>query len=360
MADWKKRFSSSYRFMRVSRATGAEVERLRNIRTGGTLEFNQDSSYETGTIDYTGELSIGADLIRVYLDAEFPDGVVSEALGTFLVSAPKRDKVGSVATGSARLSGRLREVAEDEFDGPITVPAGTNVVEYAAGLLRAAGLEVVADPSGYTLSAPWVLGLDDSGGGMAKRLGSVNRLLDVAGFSPARCDGMGRVILSRYVEPKDRAVSLTMEEGWSARFENSVVDERDIDDVANVVHAVYETAEETIIGTAVDADPESPFSTVSRGWRKAVSYSFSDLPDGDTATERQAAANSKAEELLRTQASSIRRVTATHVYAPVSIGDAVDVVWPSAQIEGKFAIRKRTLTLVGGCPMELEVRRYER
>ena len=60
MADWKKRFSSSYRFMRVSRATGDEVERLRNIRTGGTLEFNQDSDYETGTIDYTGELSLGA------------------------------------------------------------------------------------------------------------------------------------------------------------------------------------------------------------------------------------------------------------------------------------------------------------
>ena len=108
MADWKKRFSSSYRFMRVSRATGAEVERLRNIRTGGTLEFNQDSDYETGTIDYTGELSLGADLLRVYLDAEFQDGTSeSVALGTFIVSAPRRDKVGGVATGSARLSGCL-------------------------------------------------------------------------------------------------------------------------------------------------------------------------------------------------------------------------------------------------------------
>jgi hypothetical protein len=217
--------------MRVSRATGAEVERLRNIRTGGTLEFNQDSDYETGTIDYTGELSLGADLLRVYLDAAFQDGTSeSIALGTFIVSAPKRDKVGTVATGSARLSGRLREVAEDEFDGPITVPAGTNAVSYAVGLLRSAGLEVVADPSDFKLSSTWALGLDDSGGGMSKRLGAVNRLLDLAGFSPARCDGMGRVILSRYVEPADRPVALTLEEGASARFENSAVDERDIAD----------------------------------------------------------------------------------------------------------------------------------
>lgn len=36
------------------------------------------------------------------------------------------------------------------------------------------------------------------------------------------------------------------------------------------------------------------------------------------------------------------------------------VDWASAGIGGKFAVRTATLTLVGGCPIEMEVKRYER
>ena len=79
MADWGKPFLTSFRFMRVDRASGNEVERITNIKNGGCIERNQDKDYTTGQVDYSGALDIGADLLRVYLDADFGGASVSEA-----------------------------------------------------------------------------------------------------------------------------------------------------------------------------------------------------------------------------------------------------------------------------------------
>ena len=213
MPDWKKRFAASYRFMRVDRKTGLDVERLRNIRNGGSIERNQDTSYETGKIDYLGTLDLGSDLLRIYLDATFPDDTtVSEPLGTFVVSTPKRST--GYNSSEADLSGRLSEVAEDEFDAPRSLAAGSNAVGEAAKLLREVGLEVIADPSDFTLTTTWVIGAIGNGeSNYATRLKAVNALLDAAGFSSASCDPMGRVLLRRYVEPDKRAPAMVMEEG---------------------------------------------------------------------------------------------------------------------------------------------------
>lgn len=361
MADWGKPFLTSFRFMRVDRASGNEVERITNIKNGGCIERNQDKDYTTGQVDYSGALDIGADLLRVYLDADFGGASVSEALGTFVVSAPKRTRRGVNSTGTAGLSGRLSEVAEDEFDAPFTVAAGTVVVPYVVKLLKAAGFaDVIADGSDYKLAQDWTLGIDSGDMRLSKRLAACNALLDVAGFRAVDEDAYGRPVLRRYREPQDRPVSMTLREGSGARFINEVVDELDRSGVANVVHCDYETQDAFYRGTAIDSDPSSPYSTVSRGWRKTATYGYSDLPDGSTDAERQRNADAKANEMLRTQQSAIRRVTVKRTYAPIACGDAVMVDWASAGISGKFAVRTATLTLVGGCPIEMEVKRYER
>ena len=171
MADWSKRFSSSYRYVRVDRASGVELGRITNIKNGGSIERNQDKSYTTGEVDYSGSLDIGSDLLRVYLDADFGGETASEPLGTFVVAAPKRTRCGAQSTGQADLSGRLSEVAEDEFDAPFTVPAGTKVVPYVVKMLNQAGFkDVVADESDYAISQDWTLGLDSGDDKLSKRL----------------------------------------------------------------------------------------------------------------------------------------------------------------------------------------------
>ncbi len=361
MADWSRRFSTSFRFVRVDRLTGLEGAAVTNVRNGWTYEYNQDKDHSTGSLDFAGALDLGSDLLRCYLVADFGDETATEALWTAVVSVPKRTRKGALSTGQADLAGRLSEVAEDEFDAPFTVPAGTNAVAYAAGLLEEAGFsEVIADESDYVTSTDWTLGLDAGDSKLAKRLSAVNALLSAAGFASAREDAYGRPVLRRYVEPADKPVRATLREGAGARFLDEATDELDRSGVANVVHADYETEEAFFRGVAVDSDPDSPYSTVSRGWRKAATYSFDDLPAGSTDAERQAAADAKAAELLRTQQSAIRRLSVTSVYMPVSDGDAVEVDWPGAQAQGKFVVRVKTVRGEAACPLELELRRYER
>lgn len=47
--------------------------------------------------------------------------------------------------------------------------------------------------------------------------------------------------------------------------------------------------DKVVIGEAYDTDPDSPLSTVSRGRVITQSYTYNDLPDGKTDSERQGA-----------------------------------------------------------------------
>lgn len=356
MADWTKPFEASYRFMRVSRSTGYETEQLEGIR-GGTLTINQDTAtFESASVDTAEFFDLGADLVRGYLDAAFEDGTTeSVRLGTWLASIPSREVDGESESCTAYLDGRLVELQQDSFDAPIVIPSGENIVGYAEGIATAIGLDVSATSSGATLGSEWVFGLDsDSDGSGGSKLDAVNALLSMAGYSSASTDEMGRVVMAPYVDPSRRNPVWTFAEGESATFLARATEERDSRDVANVVLAIFETDSSTIVGEAIDDDPQSPYSTVSLGRRKVAKYIYN-----DTAT--QSAANAKAEELLATNQATIRRVTLQHVYCPARVGDVVRVEWPSAGIDGSYVIRTQQVEIgSAGCLTTSELRAFER
>ena len=356
MADWTRPFTASYRLMRVSRSTLMEVETIRNaVLQGSTITRNVDTAdYESASLKIVGDVKVGSDLLRVWLDATFDDGSSeSVALGTFGVATPRRDVADNLTEWEARLSGRLAEVAEDEYERPVTIPAGSNAVEEASAILQGCGIEVIADESDWTLTSDWIVGLGDSDDSPADKLSVVNKLLSLAGFASAITDGMGRAVLRRYRDPADRNPSHVFAEGANARFLANAEEERDRSDVANVVVVTYSTQDAETIGVAYDDDPRSPYSTATLGRRKVKRYSYQ---DGAT----QAQADAKAAELLRTQQSVIHRVTLSHVYAPVTCTDVVGVEWPTAGISDTFAIRTQSIQLGAGCLTKSELRRFER
>lgn len=354
--DWTKPFTAAYRLVRVSRSTLLELGTLPNaVLAGSTITRNVDTAdFESATVKLVGDIDIGADLVRVYLDATADDGTTeSVALGTFSVATPKRDVTGPLSEWQAKLVGRLADVGEDEYERPVTIPAGTNAVQEAASIFLGCGMEVVADESDWELTSDWVVGMGGGADEPTDKLGVANKLLDLAGFSSAITDGMGRAVLRRYRDPADRNPSYTFAEGPLARFLTQAEDERDVTDVANVVVVVYSTQDEDTIGTAYDDDPRSHYSTATLGRRKVKRYEYQ---DGAT----QAQADAKAAELLKTQQSVIRRVTLSHVYAPVTCTDVVGVEWPTAGISDTFAIRTQSIQLGAGCLTKSELRRFER
>lgn len=284
---WLEPFSAKYRFVRVDLSTGLEGAELPNI-TGGSVERNQDTAiFEQGSVDYVGALDMGTDLLRVYLEASSPwtgEGR-TEALGTFYVSTPKVSADGAVTTGRADVYGRLRALAKDDFDGPYVIPAGTNMVDAARKIAESCGLEVVADECDAVLTSTWVFGISTTSSDEDRadsKLAAVNRLLDAAGFLAAHTDPYGRVLFRRYVEPDQRPIVFDYIEGPDCRITLGLDYEHDTFSVANVIHVDFSSQDISVRGTAVDDDPDSPYSTVSTGRRETARYDLSDLPTSVT------------------------------------------------------------------------------
>ena len=255
---WLASFRSSYRYIRVSRATGLETGAIESF-TGGSISRNQDTdTYESASLDYVGRLDVGNDFVRIYLDAEDPISGTSRTvcLGTFECSTPSRTVSGEVATGIATLYGRLHDLAKDDFDEPYTVPAGANAVSAAKAIAEGCGLEVVAEPSDYTLSTAWVFGIAATADAPDNKLGAVNRLLSAAGFRRASTDAYGRVLFRRYLEPAARPIDHTFSEGEDCRVLPDLTDEQDDFDAVNVVHVDFTPQGESVRGTASDDSPQ--------------------------------------------------------------------------------------------------------
>ena len=356
MADWHEPFEAAYRFMRVSRLTGYETEQLDGI-ISGTLQLNQDTAtFETADLVVTHRIDLGADLIRGYLDATWEDGSEeSVCLGTWLCSVPSRHINGVLEDGVAVLDGRLKELAQDKFEAPVVVAAGENAISYAVGIAQGARLACSATPSDSTLTTDWTFGLQASGeGDGGSKLKAVNALLALAGYGSASTDRMGNVVMAPYVDPAQRTPVWTFEEGVNAIYLEEADEEYDTSDVKNVMQAIYEDSESTVIGEAVDDDPMSPYSTVSIGRRNVGDKTYH-------GTVTQAEADAKAAELLKTNQSVIHRVKLEHVHCPATVGDVVRLKWPSAGIDATFAIRTQTVKLgSAGCMTTSELRRFVR
>lgn len=366
MARWDNRIvGTSYRFVRVDRSTGEEVCEIRALR-GGSISRNDDTRIkESAEVGIVGDADFGPDLVRVYMGAEWPGETASVVLGTFLPSIPGRSVNQLYSTGTLHMSGRLQELLDDQFGSPVTVGKGEVAVERAAEVIEGAGLEVVAEESDYrvTENRYYGVGADQNNSQVGStKLDMVNDLLDLAGFRAAYTDPMGRVILEKYRDPDEIAPSWSFVEGPSAKFEWSMTEEKDSSSTANHVVVVYGPNEdgERYIGEAWDRDPESPLSTVSRGRTITKSYSYTDMPPGSSAEERQKYANDRAGSLLSTAQSVIWRVNMRHAYAPIAVNDTAELRYQSGGIDGKFQVRAMRLALSGGCPTETELRRFRR
>ncbi len=347
MVDWTRSFVSSYYLMRVSRETGYELGVVDGVELGGSLERNQDTSVkDTGTLSVVEDLDVGPDLLRVYLRARFEDGtIVNEALGTYLPSVTSR-KVGGVASPrSVSLSGRLQELADDQFEGTYSLPAGSDPVAAAIEIVSGVGLPVRADShDSYVTSDVWTF--DD--GSDPSKLACVNQLLDLAGFSSAETDALGVVTLRRYRSPSERAPSWSLVEGRGSRFLREVTDEVDASSVANVVKAVFSDGESVTVGIAEDHDGAYGISALGRRVTKRYDYS-------QAATQSEA--DAKARQLLEEQ-RAVRKLLLSTIHCPLDVGDTTTLSYPSQGISGTFAVRKITTELGAGCLETMEVRDF--
>lgn len=369
-ASWNDLASTSYRFMRVSRKTGYETEEIPCLK-GGTVTRNDDTRIkESATATMVEEYDFGPDFVRIYIDGVTHDGSkLTDCLGTFLPVTPSRTINGPVSQYSLQMYGRLQELLDDQFPSPYTVASGSNAVAAVKKICEDSGLTVVVvgTPT-YTVTDSRYYGVgatqQNSEVGDTK-LDAINDLLDLANYRSANTDVYGRIVLEPYYDADNIAASATFAPGASSstvRFERSMEYEADYTSTANHVVVRYSSTEKnkTIAAEAWDKSETSPYSTVNRGRTITSSYTYEELPPGNSDAEMQKYANNRAKTLLATAQSVIKRITFSCPYVRLGINDTVNFSYPAGNVSGKFQVRTMTLSLKGGCPTEIEARRYTR
>ena len=341
MIDWHSAMEQSFEFYVVDEATWKDKFLLDNITS---CTINRELSTETlgsATIDSTEALD--ECYIRAYLVA-IQNGIKSKVpLGTFLAQTPAIKYDGKGTSVSMDAYTPLIELKGNSPPIGYTLLKEQTIMDVASRLceenLRAPVVPIATDD---TLNSNFTSNLSDTWMSFLRDLISMAK-------HQLGLDEMGRVIFEPVADTR------SLRPVWIYNDDNSSIlypkfsDERDLYDIPNVVEVVYSTGIGKRTSRIVNDDPNSPVSTVSRGWEKLyrdTNPNFSGIPS-------QADLDAYAKQLLRNLSSLDHTITYTHGYCPVRIGDCVIINYTRMGLVNiKAKVISQSIACKTGCPVE--------
>lgn len=340
MTDWTSSMQRTYEYYVVDPGTWKDTKKLDNVKS---CTITRDSDTETlgsATIDVTE--SLGECYIRVYL-ITIQNGVTEKhPLGTFLVQTPSSSFDGKVRAVSMDAYTPLLELKENPPPLGYSVLKGENVMRRAYQLCREhARAPVVEAPCEESLNYDFVANTNDTW------LTFVGDLIANAKYSFA-LDELGRILFS----PKQDTASLqpvwTYDDGNSSILYSDITMDHDLYGIPNVVEIVYSNGNDVYHARAVNDDPNSPISTVSRG--REIIHRITNPSLAGIPTPRQV--EEYANQALRELSSLEYTVSYSHGYCPTRIGDCVRLNYSRAGITD---IKARVISQSITCDTECKV-----
>ena len=161
-------------------------------------------------------------------------------------------------------------------------------------------------------------------------------------------DEIGRVL---FVPDQDTA---SLQPVWTYDDSNSSILypdltlNHDMYGIPNVVEVIYSNGYDCYYHRAVNDDSNSPTSTVSRG--REILYRVTDPELAGNPTESEI--KDYAEKLLREMSTLEFKVTYTHGYCPVRVGDCVRLDNTKANLKNvKAKVISQSVKCEPGCPV---------
>lgn len=352
MADYStNRSAEKFIFKRVSWSTWAEVGAYDQF-TGGSIDYGAYSQLKvSAALDYTGEAPDTTDLVRVYYQFTDDAGETAEhALGTFLVGYTTESLQsggdGLLSSGSVTGYSVLKALSDRLCGLPLTIPAQTDPIQYAAALVASQGLRVnVQQNQTYALTAPHTFEPDDS------YLTVVNWCLTNCStqYQAAFVDGYGTVQIQPYQEPTSRSAAWTFKDDAKSIMQPVIQEENEWQTSANVVRLYYESDSEAMWAVAKALDG-SRAALANRGGREITYYELVDEVSDLAALEALAVTR------LKDRCAEIERVSLTHAYVPISTGDPVKVEYADRSWSG--TVQNMTIVLTPSAQTSTQLRRY--
>lgn len=341
MIDWTKSMTQTFEYYKVDPYTWKDDVQITSIESS---KINRDQSNETlgsATFDIGEELD--ECYIRTYLVVGQNGETLKVPLGTHLVQTPSVGFDGRKHDISLDAYTPLIELKESPPPIGYSILKGQTIMPLAASLCRENMRAPVVDASSTeTLYADFVSNLDDTW------MTFITDLVANAKFEPG-LDEFGRLIF----EPVQDTASL--QPVWTYTDDNSsilypeITDERDLYGIPNVVEVVYSTDAGYLFSRVVNDDPNSPISTVSRG-REVVHRDSRPSISGNPTQEY---IDQYAFQLLRSLSVLEHKITYTHGYCPVNIGQCVMLNYEKANIKNvKAKVISQSIKCETGCPVE--------
>ena len=319
--DWTKGMTQVPRYVDVDPVTWLDVDDVTDVTTCRLMRDHKKPTYESAALEVDGDSWLGTDrIVRCYVDVA--QGLDSESvcMGTMAFQSARSSRSGSRLTNQVDGYGLLQDMAQD------SPPFGFCV---SGDPSDAIGLIV-----SMSCRAPYVgyEGLQPLAAPIWARDGDSWLTLANAVASEAGCevvtDPYGRVTLVPTVP------SAALRPSWAFGRENCIVlpdtdDETDLFDVPNWCEVTVTSGGLLVVGTAENADPGSPVSTVRRGHRVPMRLTN---PDGLSALCTKEDADRFAMRQLVSRSEVQRTRHYRHALCPVTVGNAVTLSFDSEPV----------------------------
>lgn len=340
MVDWKASMQQSFEFYTVDPTTWKDDKPLKTVKS---CTINRDSEAETlgsATFDIDGQFK--ECYVRVYLVTTQNGVTERHPLGTFLVHTPSSSFDGKVKSTSMDAYTPLLELKEKQPPIGFSLSIGENIMKKAQILAQEnmRGVVLPAD-SDTDLTHNFVAESDETW------LTYLTALIanDKKTFY---LDEMGRVLFNPIQETAALQPVETFDDSNSSILYPEVTIDHDIYGIPNVVEVVCSTGTNSFCYKAINDDPNSPTSTVSRG--RTITHRVTDPEISGVADE--ASVKAYAIQLLKDLSTVEYTISYTHGYCPVRLGDCVRLNYTRAGIyDVKAKVVSQSIQCVPGCPV---------
>lgn len=362
--DWTSAsIKDNFRFVEVEWSPSLkEIRELMNI-TGGDMEENYLTALKSSArLSYIDSLYMPKNLIRVWYDAEDTQTGEKEsiALGTFFVSTPQSEVSNVTDTGDADCYSVLQAALDNCVTNTYSVLKGESPLYAAIDLLESCGLTVFFTETNKvaTSSMSWKSG--------TSKLEIVNDLMDSIGYNSALVDGMGNVLLRKYSSAYDGDPTVTLTDDNKCIFAPNFRHEKDTFNVANRVICVYSTDDKCYTQIAVNDNPDSEFSTVTRGRYidRTEEINSISIPEGTPEEEIDKFINSelltRANNILYNESEVVESYEFDHTFYPYKLNDALRIIYSSAGIDTTMVVVKFGINFDHGAIKTPRIRRFVR
>ena len=320
--NWAKGYSALCYVKTVDVATWRDVERIDIY--GGSVSRSEGALAESASLDCVDYDQTAERWVRIWMDTAQEGDSAHIAVFTGLATSPDRDINGRLFTNKVECYSVLKPAQDVLLPRGWYAPAGASGAELIAQLLDATSAPKVVDGVSPILQTAYIAEDGES------RLTMAQKILTAINWR-LRITGMGEI----YIQPKATEAVTTFDCIEYDALEPKLSVACDWFACPNVFRAV----QNDISAVAVDDDPDSIFSTVSRGreiWQEENNVKL---------TESESL-QSYARRRLREEQNVVTKAKYTRRYHPdVTVGDLVRLHYPEQKVDGVFRVTAQSIDL---------------